>query len=498
MANPIADDEPPSAVLEREFERRLSNVSGASPVFPHAAKEQMRAMLEQIARTDKNLARVRSTDQSVKVRAGFAAEEWHAETFNLDAILKNDGSRAYTDKCREFGHAGHQVNGTADVVVFQDGQAVHEAQAKYYASAEKTYGEMRQVDADGVIKYEGMDSLIGPSDQVEKVADIARRNRIKEEAKGTRPAVEKAAGMVEEKATATLKVGETESTPLSKAEAEALARDGAAKVKTTVEDRYKTASTLTKMQEAAAGAAAMSAIIAGTINIFTNVRLVREGKLEPSEAAIRIAAETAASAADSALKAAATTGAHSLLVRYGSQELVRKLAGQGAAALVRSNAVSVAVVCTIDLIKDLVLFGAGRITASQLEERAGKGVLTTSAGVLGGTLGGLACGGMASGVFVVGAVPLIGSIAGGLICSMAMELAVENGIEAPYRELVSNAVALRAAAQLLDEVARQILEGQVAFESALLKETALDERFQQEAECGATLNAIMQRAIDRI
>ena len=486
-----------SGSIEVEFERRLANASGISPVFPHAAKEQMRAMIEQIARTDAHLVEIRSTKQEIPYKAGFAAEEWHAETFNLDAILKNDGARAYTDKYPEFTAAGYKRNDTPDIVVLSESSPTVEAQLKYYATADDTSKALRQIDPNsGDIKYAEMDILIGPSDQVEDIIKAAKKTKLKEE--HNRPVVAEAARMVEEKTSGSLKNGEIESTPLSSHDAKLIAKDPDAKVKTTVENRYKTASTVKKMQEAAVGAAAMSAIISGTVNIVAYARQVQEGKLDASEAVIKIASETAASAADSALKAAASTGLQSLIIRYGSEELVRKMAGRGMGALVRSNAASVAVVCAIDLIKDVVMFSAGQITAKELQERSGKNVLATSAGAFGGSLGALTCGGLAAGTFAAGTLPIIGSIAGALICSMAMDIAIENGIEAPYREIVSNAASLRDSARLLEEVSQQIFMGQVTFELFLIKDARTDERFKRRTVDSSAATDIMRRSIDRI
>jgi len=493
---------PERATLDGELERRLANATGVNPVFPHVAKEQMRAMIEQIVRTDANLVKICSTGQKLEIKAGFVAEEWHAETFNLDSILKDNGAKAYTDKYAEFKQAGFKINDTPDLVVVKDGTTIHQAQSKYCGKAETTYDQFRTVDKIGgnnyEIKYEEMDSLIGPSEQIKEIKEIARKAKLKEQAKGNRPTVENAARMVEENATATLKSGEVESTPLTIQDAKAIAKDTDSEVKTTVENSYKTASTVKKMQEAAAGAAAMSAIVSGTVSVVAYAKLIHEGKIDASEAVIKIASETAAAAADSAIKAAANSGAQSLIIRYGSKELARKMAGQGVGALLRSNAVSVGVVCSVDLIKDLVLFSAGKISAKQLEERSGKNVLTTSAATFGGSLGALSCNGLAAGAFTAAAAPVVASIAGAIICSMAMELAIENGIEAPYRDLVSNTKSLRDSARLLDEISRQIFVGQVNFERFLLADAGLDNDFSRQTTIGTASTEKMRRSIDKI
>jgi hypothetical protein len=478
--------------IEREYDRRIANASGVNPVFSHAAKEQMRAMIEQIARTDKHLSQISSTNQHIAVKAGFAAEEWHAETFNLDAILKDVKLRASTDK-----YGWEKRNGIPDIKIDENGKVVAEAQLKYYKDAETTAAQMGQLNPDGTPKYEGM-GLIGPADQIDGIKNAAHRTRLKEEAKGTRPGVADAAQNVEDKASANLDVGGVQSTPLDKKGAEAVAKDKNTQAKVDVENRYKTKSTTLKMKEAAVGAAAMSAIVAGTVNVVRYTQMVRDGELNPSEAVVKIAGETAAAAADSAVKAAAATGVQSLIVRYGSEELVRKMAGQSIGVLARSNAVSIATVCAIDAIKDIVLFSAGKISAKQLEERAGKNILNTSAATMGGSLGALVCGGLAAGTFTAAALPIIGGLAGGLIASMAMDLAIENGIEAPYRELVANTALLREANQMLVETSERFAKGQKCFERFLIEDAELESAFQQQQKRSEISSQNMRSAIDKI
>jgi nucleoside 2-deoxyribosyltransferase len=161
--------------IETRFERALASAAGVNPVFPHAAKEQMRAMIEQIMRTDANLANIRGTDQGTAYKAGFAAEEWHASTFNLDSILRNDGARAYTDKYGEFKNAGYRANDTPDLVVVRNGEEILQAQVKYHKHPNDTFSALREVDSAGNIKYERMDALIVPSDQVSDIVNIASK-----------------------------------------------------------------------------------------------------------------------------------------------------------------------------------------------------------------------------------------------------------------------------------------------------------------------------------
>ncbi len=82
--------------IEHKYEKCFSQLGEVQTIFPTNAKLQMAQMVEQIARTDKNLSDILSTEQTTPVKAGNAAEEWISETYNLDAILKNKDSRAIT------------------------------------------------------------------------------------------------------------------------------------------------------------------------------------------------------------------------------------------------------------------------------------------------------------------------------------------------------------------------------------------------------------------
>lgn len=484
--------------IGREYERRIANASGGNPVFSYVAKEQMRAMGEQIMRTNTNMARISGTDQSIGVKAGFAAEEFHAETFNLDAVLKNDKVRAYTDKYSEFHEAGYKLNDTPDIVVMKDGATQAEAQLKYYKDAKTTATEMRQLNPDGTHKYEGMD-LIGPSDQISptggrsSISDEAGKARLKNQE--TRPAVADAAKAVEEKTSAVLKHESVESTPLSKADAENIARNSDADIKTRIENQYKTASTIQQMKKAAVGAAAMSAVVSGSINTIRYLTLVNQGKLSTSDAVIKIVAETAASAADSAIKASVITGAHSMLIRTTGQVGVVPLAQQGLGLMLRGNTVTVAGLCAVDAVKDLVLLAKGGITTEIFYERQGKNIMNTSASVMGGSLGAVAFAAMGTSTILV---PAIGGIVGALIAGGAMSFAIENGIETPYREISTNAKLMQDSARILDDISRDIFQGQMMFESFLNTDRVLDKYFNDAVATTMETMISMRSSINRI
>ena len=80
----MADDER----IEKKYEKAFSQAGEVNPYFPVNAKIEMAQMIEQGIRTDNNVFPRITTNQDIAVKAGFVAEEVHAESYNLDAILK--------------------------------------------------------------------------------------------------------------------------------------------------------------------------------------------------------------------------------------------------------------------------------------------------------------------------------------------------------------------------------------------------------------------------
>jgi hypothetical protein len=125
----------------------------------------------------------------------------------------------------------------------------------------------------------------------------------------------------------------------------------------------------------------------------------------------------------------------------------------------------------------------GNMTKEEFYERQGKGILTTSAGTVGGTLGAATAQGTALALGFSSApalVPILGGLSGGLIAGMAMTLAIENGVEKPYLDLVKNTSALREAAQVLEETSQTVLKGQILFTKFLESDAELEERLNMQ------------------
>lgn len=497
--------------IEKKFEKAFSQLGETNPVFPMQAKRQMADMVEQIARANENILKRASTDHDIPHKAGFIAEEFHAETHNLDAILNDDSTRVYTDQYKEeWKRQGFNGNDTPDLIAVKDGKTTHQSQAKYYKSAKKTETEMRKIK-NGEAKYKDMDSLLGPSDQVNpqdgkpSISQEARKTELKESTADGRKDVREAAKQVKEKATDRVSTGKSESTPLSKKEAEELAKDHKkSDHKNDLENKYQTESTIQQMKKAAKGAAAISAVMSGTYNTVLYCKMVKDGKMTEQEAVYKIISETASSAADSALKASAVTGTQSLIIRYGSKELVEKLTEQSLKGMMRSNVATVGVICAIDAIKDLVKLGSGKITKDEFYERQGKNMLNTATGATGGAVGfsvgvatatslGYAAG--STGLIVFGAV---GGITGGLIAGLAMQIAIENHIEQAYSDMLRNTTNLNQSLAILQNVSTNIFQGQVLFTEYLKEEERLDNSFSEKIEKLELSGSKMSAAIDAI
>lgn len=485
--------------LERSYQKAFDDLGAIQSVFPVAAKIEMAKMVEQIARSDSHLNKIINTDQGLGIRAGFAAEEVHAESFNLDSIFKENKTRAYTDDYSEFFKHGYKDKDPRVDTILTDGTDVlHESQSKYYQNAEETAKTLRQLGKDGKPKYGDVDSHVGPSDQInptdgsKNVSDHARRTALKEEYKGERPQVAKAARNVERKATDRLQHDGVESTPLSKKGAEKIAK-GDNEFRDEIHSKYQTSSTIKQMGKAAKGAACISAVASGTLNTVMYLKMVREGKISEGEAVLKIMGETASSAADSALKAAANTGAQSMLVKHGSTETAKLMAKQGVRSLARTNAVSIAVICGIDLIKDMVRLSAGKIDSKQFEERNGKNLFQTSASVMGASVGTSMAGGLSWSI-----APLLGGMAGGLIAGIAMSMAIENHIEKPFRELVDNTAAVEESMRVFQEVSDRLVKGQKVFQAALVEEAKLDRQFASQLRNVDDAGRRMSNSIDKL
>ncbi len=430
--------------MGNERNRIISGSVSVCPIWSAQAAEKVSLMLSQMDQANSLLRGVASTAQNSAIKGGFAAETWHAETFNLDAILKDKEVRAFTDTFANTPLARNDM--THDIVVMHGDEQLLGAQLKYFKDADATQKAFR-ASKDGVHRYQDSDLFVGPADQIDGIRQSAQRDVLKNQP--TRPSVAEAAQKVGDNTSAQLDVDGVQSTPLGKRDAEQLGRgsDAGKKLHETMQDGYLSKATLQQSVRAAGSAAVVTTVIAGSINTFQHIQQVREGRITPEQAAQRILQNTVIAAGDAALKAGAGTAS----VAMATRAMPGLFAGAGFASAVARGGVAGAAVCAVDLVQCLVLVGIGKMTMTELETRTGTNIFQTGAGVVGASIGAtLGAPGGPPGM-------LIGSIVGGLITSLAMTIALDNHVEKAFRltldgtrHVVDNGLTMQEALQYLE------------------------------------------------
>jgi hypothetical protein len=429
--------------MHTERKNAIFQSVSACPIWRDQAAEQIGQMLGQMEQANAMLSNISMTAQNSAIKGGFAAEVFHAESFNLDAILKNKDVRAFTDG---FSNTPLGRNDQLhDIVIMKDGEQVLGAQLKYFKDADATQKAFRSTK-DGIHQYENSDLFLAPSDQVEGVRTSAQKTILKNQE--TRPEVARAAEKVRDKAGAQLDVEGAQSTPLSKSESKDLGSGNkqGKELHEQMQNGYLNKSTLQQSVKAAGTAAVITAVTAGCINSFQYLKQVQDGKLDAAEAARLILKDTVIAAGDSALKAGAATASVSIAAR----KLPELFAGSAFKSSMASGAIAGAAICAVDAVQCIVMFAAGKTSREELETRIGKNIFQTGAAVVGSSIGASigALGGP------VGA--LVGSLVGGAITSIAMSIALDNHIEKRFQltlaateQVVSNGISARETMQYL-------------------------------------------------
>lgn len=406
--------------MESQDRRTLTGAVSVCPLWSAQAAGKVCDMLQQIEQSNLLMQRIASTTQNNAIKGGFAAETWHAETLNLDAILKDSEVRAFTDN---FNNTPLARNDTVhDIVVMRGEEQVLGAQLKYFKDAEATQKAFRSTK-DGIHQYKDTDVFLGPSDQIDAIRQSAQHDALRNQQ--TRPAVSEAAAKVRDNTCGQLDVDGVTSTPLTKREAEQLGSgsDTGQQMHGKMQDGYLNRATVQQSLRAAGSAAVITTVIAGSINTFTHLQQVRDGKITPEEATRRILQSTVIAAGDAALKAGVGTAS----VAMATRAMPGLFVGAGFTNVLARGGVAGAVVCVVDLVQCLVLVSVGRMTMAELETRTGTNILQTGAGVIGASIGAT--------VGAIGGPPgaVVGGIIGGLITSMAMTIAMDNHVEKAFR-----------------------------------------------------------------
>ena len=116
----------------------LSSLTAANAAWPESSRQQMMAMVENIAKSNEHIQKIIGYGSPIPSKAGFVAEEMHAETFNLESILQGKTARALTDRYQEWGHHGLKGNEpTVDVAIVDKDHIVHRAQNQILRELQK-------------------------------------------------------------------------------------------------------------------------------------------------------------------------------------------------------------------------------------------------------------------------------------------------------------------------------------------------------------------------
>lgn len=400
-------------------------------------------MVAEINQANTIMGNVSATVQNNAIKGGFAAETFHAESFNLDAILKDKDVRAFTDG---FAKTPLPRNDQMhDIVVMKDGEQVLGAQLKYFKDADATQKAFRS-SKDGIHHYESSDLFVGPADQIDGIKASAQKATLKNQQ--TRPEVSRAAEKVRDNTAGQIDVDGVQSTPLSKKEAEHLGAGTKTgkELHENMQNGYLNKATLQQSVRAAGAAAVITAVTAGCINSFQHIHQARSGEITAQQAVLGILRDTVIAAGDSALKAGVATASVSIAARA----FPGLFAGPIFQSSLATGTVAGTAICATDAVQCIVLFAVGKMTREELETRIGKNVFQTGAAVVGSSMGASigALGGPAG--------ALIGSLVGGMITSLAMTIALDNHVEKNFRltlatteQVVSNGAAVHDALHYL-------------------------------------------------
>ena len=304
---------------------------------------------------------------------GFVAEEWAAETFNIDAITDGSSHRATTLHSTAYGSVDIGTNFGKDYSV------------KYYKNAAETAKAQATYDSTAELpKYHNQDRLV-PTDQLEEAKKFAE-DKAKDIA-GKRPAV--AASYKEAADKMVDRVSDNDghsSRPLSKQESldiakEAKSREGFDPAKHGYEKLDKIQLDYIKNGlQAGVTAATITAIMQITPELFKAVDyLIKNGEIDLSQIG-KSGAKVITTSGESFLRG--TTA-------YAVEMSIQKgLLGETLQQAVTPTAVGVAVVVVMNTIRNSLLVAAGKKSPAKMGEELVDTVVMTTGYLVGAKIGG--------------------------------------------------------------------------------------------------------------
>ncbi|MBT3217818.1 MAG: hypothetical protein HN348_01895 [Proteobacteria bacterium] len=347
-----------------EFDVSSSAAAGATFEATARSLKGVRAAQEGAARV-KQVAEQWGNTTTEQV-AGRMAEELHAVTFNMDAAAKGLSQlKASTGAANGAGTA------VADISITNAGKMVDQAQVKFHGTAASTNFNIAST------KYDGMQRVV-PSDQVERVRELAKKRGVDHLGKRNYPEVARSASD-------RVGSGGVESKPLTRDDALSVAKNP-----------NKTAANLVgrQMAQAVKKGAIVGAAVGGGVSTVANIVAYSSGKKDGKEAVLDTLKDTATSGVSGAVVAGSAVAAEAVLIRVGAR------------ALARGSAPVALGLTAVDIARDVGHFAKGDIDGGEF---AGRAACSAAKGgcVWGGMEGGAAAGSLIC--------PGIGTIVGGVV-----------------------------------------------------------------------------------
>lgn len=298
----------------------------------------------------------RYKNNSLDTRTGFVAEADHCATFNVRKALERDSTRAVREPNGNHG----------DYKIVKNGKILVEGEVKYHKSAERTETAMRGY---------GERQLVGPSDQVDEIKQIASQKAAKGKVspKESRQRVGLEHETVGNNVSPSITDGKTESTPRTRNEAKTIARkatEGDLNSKDILPSLGE--STRIAMKSGAQAGAATGALINGIMSGGSNLTCWVKGEKSGEDALVDTATDVVIGSIDGGIKGAVGSGATVLATHAAS-----RVASTAIKSLLRGGAPAAAAIGCIEIGKDAVDLVAGKIDGERFCEKSIKTGATT-------------------------------------------------------------------------------------------------------------------------
>ena len=369
---------------------------------------------------------------------GFIAEHWHAGTFNVDAYKKGlDGLTAVVPESN--------LGASPDIIVFQDGGEIARFQSKYYGAPKLTETNLSHPQY-GPGAPGGAVGKLGPADQIEAIREVADRQAARNVE--IRPGVSEQHAHTRDVVSGKVAAGGASSEPLTKSDAEQLARDAKAGRVPALDASLSAREIAGHAARAGAVAAGIAATLSAAPDLIEALRRWQGGR-DDWQKALRSAGSKALHGGFAGGLRGAVAGGLTLAVGSGY------LGGviQGLTPAVQASVVGALTVVVFEAVRDAWSLHIGEITRKEFLARC----LTKSVVTVGG-----ACGAAVGQALIP--IPVLGALLGSMLGAALARAGFQIGPKL-YHAVVESMDELKLAAlnmfrgwTLLEQARRQSAE----------------------------------------